>query len=266
VAATPPSTLRTLGLGAVAGLLAGLFGVGGGIVLVPGMVLLMRVGQHVAHATSLVAILVTAPAALIGFAIAGNVAYAAAAAVAVGAVLGALGGAALMYRVSAARLRQTFAVLVVIVAIRLALPVTVEPGAAVAVDDLVTLCAFALLGLGAGVLSALMGVGGGVIMVPAFVLAFGMDQHTAEGTSLLVIIPTALMGAVRHARHGYTDWSLGLPIGAGGVVGGLVGAQLALALPGDLLQLLFAGFLVLTGLRMLSTSRRSSTVQDPEEP
>jgi uncharacterized protein len=264
VTATSPSTLRTLVLGVAAGLLAGLFGVGGGVVLVPGMVLLMGVRQHVAHATSLVAILVTAPAAMVGFAVAGNVAYIPAAAVALGAVLGAYGGAALMHRLSADRLRQAFAVLIVLVAVRLALPVAVEAGSPVAADDLATIAAFALLGLAAGVLSALMGVGGGVIMVPAFVLLFGMDQHTAEGTSLLVIVPTALMGALRHARHGYTDWGLGVPIGVGGVVGGLLGSQLALALSGPVLQQLFAAFLVITGLRMLWGSRRAGEARGPE--
>jgi uncharacterized protein len=251
---TPTALL--LGLGA--GVMAGLFGVGGGVVLVPGMVLLMRLPQHVAHATSLVAILVTAPAAVVGFALDGSVAYAAGAAVAVGAVAGAFAGAGLMHRLSPTRLRQAFALLLLLVAVRLVFPVAIEPGAAVAADDLPTLAAFAGLGLAAGVLSALMGVGGGVIMVPAFVLLFGLDQHTAEGTSLLVIVPTALMGAWRHARHDYTDWRLGLLIGLGGAVGGLMGAQAALALPAETLQRLFAVFLVVTGLRMLRRSRSAA--------
>jgi uncharacterized protein len=264
VTSSPASTVRTLGLGVAAGVLAGLFGVGGGVVLVPGMVLLMGVAQHVAHATSLAAILVTAPAALLGFALAGNVAYAAGLAVAAGAVAGAYAGAALMHRMSAQRLRQAFAVLIVVVAVRLALPVSGGVDA-VAGGDLAALVGYAGLGLCAGVLSALMGVGGGVILVPAFVLLFGMDQHTAEGTSLLVIVPTALMGAVRHARHGYTDWRLGLPIGAGGIIGGLVGAQLALALQAVALQRLFAVFLVLTGLRMLLGGRRGQATDGGQD-
>jgi uncharacterized protein len=236
------TTPRSLALGAVAGVLAGLFGVGGGVILVPGMVLLMRLPQHVAHATSLVAILVTAPFAVLGFALDGSVAYAA-------------GGAGLMHRISPTRLRQGFAVLLLLVAVRMLLPVSGEGTALAAADDPVALALYALLGLAAGVLSALMGVGGGVIMVPAFVLLFGLSQHTAEGTSLLVIVPTALMGAYRHARNGYTRWRTGLLIGVGGAAGGLLGAQIALALPAQTLQQLFAGFLVLTGVRMLLRSR-----------
>jgi uncharacterized membrane protein YfcA len=258
------SVARPLLLGLLAGVLAGLFGVGGGVVLVPGMTLLMGLAQHVAHATSLVGILVTAPAAMAGFALDGSVAYAAGAAVAAGAVLGAFLGAGIMHRISPTRLRQAFAVLLIVVAVRMAFPIAAEPGAAVVADDVRALAAFALLGLVAGVLSALMGVGGGVIMVPAFVLLFGMSQHVAEGTSLLVIIPTAVMGAVRHARHGYTRWRLGLLIGAGGVAGGVVGAQLALGLDAVTLQRLFAAFLVLTGLRMLRKARPRAAESAPE--
>lgn len=246
-----PPLASTLALGVAAGVLAGLFGVGGGIILVPGMVLLLRTPQHVAHATSLVAILLTAPAALLGFALDGSVAYAAGAAVAAGAVLGAVAGAAVMHRISPTRLRQGFAVLLILVAVRMFLPTGSGAGAMVAADEPLGLAAYAALGLAAGVLSALMGVGGGVIMVPGLVLLFGLDQHTAEGTSLLVIIPTALVGAWRHTRHGYTDWRLGGLLGVGGVAGGLVGAQIALALPAVTLQRLFAAFVVVTGVRML---------------
>lgn len=248
-------TGTALALGGVTGLLSGLFGVGGGVILVPGMVLLARIPQHVAHATSLVAILITAPAALVGFAVDGSVAYQAGAGIAVGAVTGAVVGAAAMHRLSAARLRQGFALLLLVVAIRLLLPAGGAAPPEAAIDSLWALAAYVGLGLAAGVLSALMGVGGGVIMVPAMVLLLGLDQHTAEGTSLLVIVPTALVGAWRHSNHGYTDWRLGLLIGIGGIAGALLGAQAALALPAATLQRLFAVFLGVMGVRMLLRSR-----------
>lgn len=113
-----------------------------------------------------------------------------------------------------------------------------------------------VLGLVAGLVSSGLGVGGGVVLVPALVLAFGLPQHLAEGTSLAVIAPTALLGAWRHARRGATDWRLGLVIGAGGVVGALLGAPLALALPAAALGRLFGAFLLLTGARMLQSARQ----------
>ena len=250
------STARGLGLGLAAGLMSGLFGIGGGAVLVPGLVLVLGVSQHIAHATSLAAILLTAPAAAVAFAFDGSIAYAPAAAIAVGSITGAFLGAGLMHRLSDERLRQAFAVLVLIVALRLAFPTELGEGGAEAAIDWLRLGAFVALGLGTGVLSALMGVGGGIIMVPALVLLFSFSQHTAEGTSLLVIIPTALMGARRHARRGYTDWRLGLLVGLGGIVGGLGGAQLALALPAEWLSRLFALFLAAMGMQLLVGNRR----------
>ena len=244
-------SLRGAALGVAAGVFSGLFGVGGGLVIVPGLVLLLAVNQHIAHATSLAAILFIAPAALLGFALEGEVAYLAAALLSVGAIVGAYLGAGLMHRVSSDRLRQAFAVLVLLVAVRMALPIELVSGGGDQAVDLLRGLAFLGVGLGTGVLSALMGVGGGLVLVPAMVLLFSFSQHTAEGTSLLVIIPTALVGAIRHARRGYTDWRLGLAVGVGGIAGGLVGAQVALALDSDILQLLFALFLAATGVRML---------------
>jgi uncharacterized membrane protein YfcA len=256
MAALSTPIARALLLGVGAGVLSGLFGVGGGVVLVPGLVLLCGVAQHRAHATSLAAILPTAAATSASFAVGGAVSYRAGAAIAVGALVGAYAGAALMHRLSEDRLRQIFAVLLLLVAVRLLVGGDVADSAPPASLDLLRLAGLVVLGLAAGVLSALLGVGGGVIMVPALVLAFGFSQHLAEGTSLLVILPTALTGAWRHARRGYTDWRLGLLIGMGGIVGGIAGARVALALPSAGLARLFALFLLVTGARMLLRARR----------
>jgi uncharacterized protein len=245
-----PALSLTLGIGAAAGLMSGLFGVGGGLILVPGLVLLIGMSQHRAHATSLAAIIATAPAAAVGFAVADRVAYGAAGVIAVGAIVGAFLGAGLMHRLSDERLAQGFSVLIVLVAVRLLAGGDMDVAAAAGALDLGRGAGFALLGIAAGALSAVMGVGGGVILVPALVLLFGFDQHLAEGTSLLVIVPTAMMGAWRHTRNGYTDWRVGLIAGAGGVVGGLAGAQAALAMDALWLQRLFAIFLIVIGLRM----------------
>lgn len=239
-------------LGLAAGVLSGLFGIGGGALMVPGMVLWLRVSQHEAHATSLAAILLIAPAALVGFALAGEVAYGAAVVLTVGAMAGAWAGAALMHRMSARRLSQVFAVLLLLVALRLILPAPPDPAGAQQPLDLARGAALLALGAGTGALSSVMGVGGGVVMVPALVLLFLFSQHVAEGTSLLVVVPTALVGALRHAGRGYTRWRLGLVLGAAGALGGVAGAQLALAMSSTWLQRLFAVLLAVTGVRMLT--------------
>lgn len=248
-------SVSSLALGLGAGLLSGLFGIGGGTVLVPGLILLLGLSQHHAHATSLAAIILTATAALVPFARGGSVAFAAGGVIAAGALLGAYLGAGLMRRVSARRLRQAFAVVALAVAVQLIAGGDSESGGVAAPLDLLRLTGLAGLGLATGVLSALMGVGGGLIMVPGMVLLLGFSQHTAEGTSLLVIVPTALTGALRHSRSGFTHWRLSALIGVGGMVGGVVGGRLALALAGAALQRLFGVFLVAVAVRLLVSSR-----------
>ncbi|MDP8970184.1 MAG: sulfite exporter TauE/SafE family protein, partial [Actinomycetota bacterium] len=159
-----PAVKRTvfpLSLGLCAGLLSGLFGIGGGTVLVPGLVLL-GLSQHHAHATSLAAIILTAGAALVPFARDGSVAFAPGATIAAGALLGAYLGAGLMRLVSARRLRQAFAVVALAVAVQLIAGGDPQSGGVVAPLDVPRLTGLAGLGLATGVLSALMGVGGGL--------------------------------------------------------------------------------------------------------
>lgn len=248
---------KALALGVFGGVMAGLFGVGGGIVLVPGLVLMARLPQHNANATSLVAILVTAPAALIPSASDGEVSYVAAGALAVGALVGVFGGAAAMARIPARILRLIFGVFMLVVAVRLFLPGGGDGGAdgVQAALGVGVILGLGVTGLATGLLSALLGVGGGIVLVPAMVLLFGFSQHLSQGTSLAVIIPTALVGAVRHSRHGYTLWRTGFTVGAGGLVGGFAGGTLAQLLPGDALQVAFAVLLVVAGVRMISTGR-----------
>ncbi len=105
-----------------------------------------------------------------------------------------------------------------------------------------------------GALSALFGIGGGVVMVPFMVLLPNADQHLAEGTSLLVIVPTAVVGAIAHARRGFVDFRAAGLLALGGVVGAFVGARIALASPTETLETVFAVFLVLMGARLLARS------------
>ncbi len=115
------------------------------------------------------------------------------------------------------------------------------------------------VGLVAGVIAAGLGVGGGIIFVPALVLFLDYSQQLAQGTSLAVILPTAVVGAIVHARRGRVIGKLALPIASAGVVGALLGAGLALQLDGLLLRRLFATLLVILALRLLWQTRRSDS-------
>lgn len=100
-----------------------------------------------------------------------------------------------------------------------------------------------------GVLSAMFGVGGGVLMVPFMVLVLEKTQHVAEGTSLLVIVPTAIVGVVVHRRSGFVSFRHSALLGLGGIGGAWLGATLALRLSAETLQIAFGTFMAIVGAR-----------------
>jgi hypothetical protein len=103
----------------------------------------------------------------------------------------------------------------------------------------------------AGVLSGLVGIGGGVIIVPALVYFFGMDQRTAQGTSLAVLLPpTGLLAFMEYYRAGHVDVKVGAAIVVGLLVGGLFGGQFAQQLPHEALRKIFAVLLLLVAIKM----------------
>ena len=104
-------------------------------------------------------------------------------------------------------------------------------------------------GVVVGVLSALLGVGGGLLMVPFMVLALGETQHLSEGTSLLVIVPTAIAGSVAHYRRGFVRLRPAVLLAAGGIAGVYFGASVALRIDASSLQVLFGAFLGVMGVR-----------------
>ena len=115
-----------------------------------------------------------------------------------------------------------------------------------------------VLGLVAGVLAGLFGVGGGILFVPTLV-ALGLSQHDVIGTSLLAIIPTALIGTWRQARYGNVRWRGALVIGIAAAATAQGGAALAESLSGPTLRKLFAGLLVLVAAQIAWRARRQDT-------
>jgi uncharacterized protein len=105
-------------------------------------------------------------------------------------------------------------------------------------------------GVAAGMLSGLFGVGGGVLFVPALAFFAGLDQLSAEATSLLAIVPVALAGSWLQSREDTVRWRDAAAIGVVSIVGALAGATVAEALSGRALRLAFAGVLVLTALQL----------------
>ena len=119
------------------------------------------------------------------------------------------------------------------------------------------------IGLTAGLLAGLLGIGGGVVMVPAMVLIMGLDQHVAQGTSLLVIIPAAAFGSFTHHRHGRLALRDAAALAVGGVAGAVLGSVTALSLDDELLRRLFALLILLVAVRLLTTRDSAPDRIDP---
>ncbi|HEY5579291.1 MAG TPA: sulfite exporter TauE/SafE family protein [Acidimicrobiia bacterium] len=243
-----------LAIGIAAGVLSGLFGVGGGIVIVPGLALLLGMDQRLAHGTSLAAILPIAAAALIGYSLDGHVDWPVAGSLIAGSVVGASFGTHWLHRLPTRYLQLGFALLLVLAAIRLF--VSIEPTGPEVALSLRTVFELALVGLGSGILAGLMGVGGGVIMVPVMVILFGIPDAVAKGTSLVVILPTALVGTGRNLANRNVDLRTGLTVGAVGVVAAFVASRVSVGLEPRLSQALFAVLLLSTAVQLAIRSFR----------
>jgi hypothetical protein len=121
-----------------------------------------------------------------------------------------------------------------------------------------TIVVVALIGLLAGVLAGLFGVGGGILFVPTLVLGLGLTQLHAEATSLLAIIPTAVVGTWRQTRYGNVAVRAAVLVGLASIAGVQAGVLLAEALPEHLLQKLFGALLILTAAQIAWRARRGS--------
>jgi uncharacterized protein len=109
-----------------------------------------------------------------------------------------------------------------------------------------------VIGLAAGVLSGLVGVGGGIIIVPALVFFLGFSQHEAQGTSLgLLLLPVGILAVLNYYNKGYIDVRVVLVMCVAFVLGGWLGSKLALSLSQDVIKKVFAVVLFYTAFRML---------------
>ena len=120
------------------------------------------------------------------------------------------------------------------------------------------------LGLAAGLLSAMLGVGSGILLVPVLVLAIGLPQKSAQGTALAVMVPMALVGAARYIANPAIDISLVrvVLLAAGAIAGAFIGAAIAARVPGIVLRRIFAGFLLIVSVRMMLATRGGTPQPD----
>ena len=240
-------------IGLLAGLLSGSFGVGGGVIIVPGLVLLLHFTQRLSHGTSLLAIMPIAAAGVIGFGFHGSINIGYAFFLGIGSIVGAVLGTKLLSSISNEWLARIFSAILIITAIWLFVDIPVNSEEVALTPETVIL--LIAVGVLAGGIAGLLGVGGGIIVVPVLILVFGAAAPIAKGTSLLIALIAGTAGSWRNYRNQNIDIPVALKIGLAGIPTALIGAQLALVMSDQVSTILFAILLVVTAVRLLQTSR-----------
>lgn len=118
--------------------------------------------------------------------------------------------------------------------------------------DTQTLIILIIIGIAAGMLGGMVGVGGGIIIVPALVFFLGFSQKMAQGTSLgILLLPVGILGVIQYYKEGYVDMRVVLLISAGFFLGSLLGSKLALSLSQETVKKIFAILLLIIAVKML---------------
>ncbi len=240
------NTLVLLVLGLAAGVISALFGVGGGLIVVPALHYLFGVDFRVATVLSLAAICLQSPFGVYQHAQRGAVSWRLGGWMAVGGAVGVAAGLWLQQRLSVAGLKLTMAVLMLFGAWRM---VSAPPQPRV---EARSGAAVAAIGVVAGTASRLLGIGGGLLTVPLLALD-GVPMHTAVGSSLVPVFTNSLLAAAV-ATAGGADVRPALWIGAGALAGSPLGVRLAHRLPAKQLKRAFAAGLTLAALYIGATS------------
>ncbi|MGI6878575.1 sulfite exporter TauE/SafE family protein [Microbacterium sp. gxy059] len=258
---TPRPGFASLALaGAVTGLMSGLFGIGGGVLLVPALVMLLGFPQRLAAGTSVAAIL---PAGIVGgiaYGLQGNVDWISALALAVGMVAGAQLGSWLLSRVSTRFLKGLFMVFLAAVVVSLWFAV---PQRDAEIDlDVLTFVLLVVTGLATGTLSGLVGVGGGVIVVPVLMFFYGASDLVAKGTSLIMLIPGSVSGTLGNWKRKNVDLRAALIIGIAASVVSPLGTLCAGLITPLWSNIAFSALLLIILVQMVVTSIRQGRRRD----
>jgi uncharacterized protein len=244
------ATGGTLCLGAAFGGFGGLFGVGGGIIAIPMLVLLFNMTQQAAQGTALVMILPTVLLAFWKYRQRNPLDLRMAALLAGSAVLSTYAAARLANVLATGTLRNAFGVFLVVMALYLVWK-ALAPGGAGGPRHALSWMYSWLVGLTGGLLSGLFGVGGATIAPPALTTFFGLTQTAAQGLALAMIAPGTIVAMIVYARAGAVDWSMGAALAIGSVFAVPFGVAAAHRLHDAKLRLLFCGFLALSAVMIM---------------
>lgn len=246
---------HTFWIGTAAGAFGGLVGLGGGVVMIPLMVAILKISQHRAHGTSLFALVFTGVTGAVTYGIHGSVDVLAATVLALTAIFTARAGAKFAHSLPEWKLKRAFGAFLIFASLVLLLKPYYASLYHFEFGTLVKILILLITGLFAGFLAGMMGIGGGTVMVPAMVLLLNYSQHVAQGTSLLCMVPAGAVGAYTHLRLGNVISELLPGLIFGIILGTYVGSNIAHALSEANLRFLFAIIIIWTGLRFLRTPK-----------
>lgn len=251
---TVSRALALVGIGTISGFFSGLFGIGGGLIIVPALVVLLKLDHKRAVATSLLAIMPAVTVSLIAYAVQGSVLWGVGVLLAVGAVAGAQLGAWLLRRISRRLAQWIFVGFVAVMVVQLLIVIPSRDAAFVL--DWLNGAGLLVLGLVAGALSSLLGIGGGGVAVPIMMVWFGLGDLAAKGAALVMMLPGVGSGLYSNLRRHMVNIRAGVIIGLGAVLTGPLGAWVAHLISPQLASWLFAAFLAFIGISMAREALR----------
>ncbi len=252
----PPTTTCGL-IGFAGGIVGGFLGGGGGVVTIPSLDHVTTLPRARIHGT---AALVNAVIAVVGTSVyslhGGAVDWRTGVGLIIGGLVGAPLGARLAARLPERQLRLLFIIVLLLAGGKILFDAVSSSGQATSAllpiartPYLIVIPIACLLGVVIGAWSSSLGLGGGLLAIPTLVLIFGINQHTAAGTSLLVMIPNTIVGSIAHLRQGTASPRLGSFMGIGALVGAALGSWIAFLLNDQVLQLIFGCFVLLMAIR-----------------
>ncbi|MUL49035.1 sulfite exporter TauE/SafE family protein [Mycobacterium sp. CBMA293] len=257
-------------VGAIGGMIGGLFGGGSGVFYVPALEFLTKLPRTSLHGTATAANTAVVGVGALTFAlVGGHIDWNAGIGMLIGGTIGGLFGAKLLLRVSPSILRWLFVGVLLLSVLKLTLDIAgmnpLKGGAVVSAAVIHNWVYAAPVSLACGLLigawAAAVGLGGGLLAVPVLMMLFGCDLHTAIGTALLMFVPNSIVGWIMHARQGTASPRLSLTLNLGALPGAIAGAVLALVLNAKALSATYAAFCLFVAVRELVRMYRPRPAQ-----
>lgn len=251
-----PFTYSAIGL--VAGVFAGFFGVGGGIIVIPLLLLFFPVDQRQASITSLVAIIPTSVVAATAFLLSGSVPFNQTVfglIIAIGSMITAPLGSWALRTWNTVIVRWIFIAVLFSAAIQVLL---VLPDRESHLEwSIPTIAGLFVVGVFMGFVAGLLGVGGGILAIPMLVLGFGVSDLTAKALSLIAMAPAAITGTIGSERAGAVNWRAGISLGIPMALASIVGVWLATITPAEWANPLLSALLIYAVIQLAIRTTRS---------